>query len=210
MASFQQVPNTGGEGRFLDNFKGRLSGGGVRANLFECEIAFPDIVIPSGVSESTLTDRIKFLAKSAALPASSISPISVPFRGRELKIAGDRTFDPWSITVINDTDFIIRGAFERWINFMSKSLDNAGEVNPANYQRDAWVYQLGRAPMQTAIDSGEIIPVLRAYHMYGLFPTNVSAIPLSYADNSSIEEFTVDLQVQYWEAYDGNRNVQVQ
>ena len=121
MASFQQVPNTGGEGRFLDNFKGRLSGGGVRANLFECEIAFPDIVIPSGVSESTLTDRIKFLAKSATLPASTITPISVPFRGRELKIAGDRTFDPWSITVINDTDFIIRGAFERWINFMKQS-----------------------------------------------------------------------------------------
>tara|TARA_R100000005_G_C4975509_1_gene187044 strand:+ start:32 stop:661 length:630 start_codon:yes stop_codon:yes gene_type:complete len=208
--AFQQVPNTGGDGRFLDNFKGRLSGGGVRANLFECEIAFPSIVLPTGVTESNLQDKIKFLVKASALPASTINPISVPFRGRELKIAGDRTFEPWSVTVINDTDFSIRGAFERWINYMSKSLDNAGEVNPSIYQRDAWVYQLGRAPMQTAIDSAENIPVLRAYHMYGVFPTNVSPIPLSYADNSTIEEFTVDLQVQYFEAYNGAKGIEVQ
>jgi len=210
MASFQQVPNTGGEGRFLDNFKGRMSGGGVRANLFEVEIAFPALTVPSGISDSTLTDKVKFLVKASALPASTIAPISVPFRGRELKIAGDRSFEPWTVTVINDTDFSIRGAFERWVNFMSRSLDNAGEVNPAVYQQDAWVYQLGRAPMTTAIDSGDTIPILRAYHMFGVFPTNVSAIPLSYADNSNIEEFTVDLQVQYWEAYDGNKNIQVQ
>ena len=115
--AFQQVPNTGGDGRFLDNFKGRLSGGGVRANLFECEIAFPSIVLPTGVTESNLQDKIKFLVKASALPASTINPISVPFRGRELKIAGDRTFEPWSVTVINDTDFSVRGAFERWVNY---------------------------------------------------------------------------------------------
>jgi len=191
--SFQQIPNSGSDGRFLDNFKGRMSGGGVRGNLFECEIAFPTIVLPNGITETNITDKIKFLVKASSLPASTITPISVPFRGRELKIAGDRTFEPWSVTVINDTDFSIRGAFERWINYMSRSLDNAGEVNPSTYQRDAWVYQLGRA-----------------YHMYGVFPTNVSAIPVSYADNSSIEEFTVDLQVQYWEAYNGNKGIEVQ
>lgn len=208
--SFQQIPNSGSDGRFLDNFKGRMSGGGVRANLFECEIAFPTIVLPNGVTETNITDKIKFLVKASSLPASTITPISVPFRGRELKIAGDRTFEPWSVTVINDTDFSVRGAFERWINYLSRSLDNAGEVNPATYQRDAWVYQLGRAPMNTAVDSADTIPVLRAYHMYGVFPTNVSAIPVSYADNSSIEEFTVDLQVQYWEAYNGNKGIEVQ
>lgn len=207
--AFQQVPNTGGDGRFLDNFKGRMSGGGVRANMFEVEIAFPSIVLPNGVTESNLTDKIKFLVKASALPASTIQPISIPFRGRELKIAGDRTFEPWSVTVINDTDFAVRGAFERWVNYMSKSFDNAGEMNPAVYQRDAWVYQLGRAPMQSAIDSGDSIPVLRAYHMYGCFPTNVSPIPLSYADNSSVEEFTVDLQVQYFEVYNGAKGIEV-
>ena len=93
---------------------------------------------------------------------------------------------------------------------MSRSLDNAGEVNPSTYQRDAWVYQLGRAGMNTAVSSSDTIPVLRAYHMYGVFPTTVSAIPVSYADNSSIEEFTVDLQVQYWEAYNGNKGIEVQ
>lgn len=208
--AFQQVPNSGGDGRFLENFKGRLLGGGTRANLFEVELAFPDITLPPGVSENVLSDKVKFMVKAAALPASTITPISVPFRGRELKIAGDRTFEPWTVTVINDTDFAIRSAFERWINVMSRSLDNAGEVNPAEYQENAWVYQLGRAPMTNAIDSADTIPVLRAYRMFGVFPTSISAIPLSWADNSTIEEFTVELQVQYWEAYNGSKALEVQ
>lgn len=209
MASYQQIPNSGSEGRFLDNFKGRLSGGGARPNLFEVEIKFPRIALPNGVSDSQLTDKIKFLVKSSAIPASNISPIPVPFRGRTLQIAGDRTFDPWQVTVINDADFAVRSSFERWMNYMNKHSDNSGTTDPANYQTDAWVYQLGKAQTQTAITSADNIPIIRAYHMYGVFPTNVSGISLAYDANNQIEEFTVDLQMQWWESYDSNKAIDV-
>jgi hypothetical protein len=95
MPSIQQIPNSGSDGRFLDNFKGRLAGGGVRPNLFEVEIPFPQAALPSGVNESQINDKVRFLVKAASLPASTITPIPVPFRGRTLQIAGDRTFEPW-------------------------------------------------------------------------------------------------------------------
>lgn len=197
------IDNKGSSGRFLDNFKSRLVGGGVRPNLFEVELAFPTTVEQT---DTDLVDKVRFLVKSAALPASNISPIEVPFRGRILKIAGDRTFDTWTITVINDKEFRIRNAFERWMNFISKHSDNSGEVDPATYQEDAYVYQLARAPVQNnaAIDSDQNIPILRAYKFYGVFPTNISQIDLSYDSTDTIEEFTVELQVQWWEAQDDN------
>jgi hypothetical protein len=209
MANFQQVPNTGSDGRFLDNFKGRLSGGGARPNLFEVEIKFPKEATPAGVTEAELTDKIKFLVKATSLPASNITPIPVPFRGRTLQIAGDRTFDPWQVTVINDSDFAVRSAFERWMNWINKHSDNSGQVDPASYQTDAWVYQLGRAPTKTATTSADNIPVIRAYHMFGVFPTNVSGISLAYDANNQIEEFTVDLQMQWWESYNSNKGIEV-
>lgn len=192
------IDNRGSSGRFLDNFKSRLIGGGVRPNLFEVELAFP--TIDSG--DSDLVDKVRFLVKSAALPASNISPIEVPFRGRVLKIAGDRTFDTWTITVINDKEFKIRNAFERWMNFISKHSDNSGEVDPNTYQEDAYVYQLARAGVSNnaSVDSNSEIPILRAYKFYGVFPTNISQIDLSYDSTDTIEEFTVELQVQWWEA----------
>ena len=143
-------------------------------------------------------------SRQAALPASNIAPITVPFRGRQLKIAGDRTFDEWTITVINDTDFAIRSSFERWMNSMSKVSDNAGNVNPEDYTRDAYVYQLGRAPVAAGSQSSDQnLPILRTYKFYSVFPTNVSQIDLSYDQSDAVEEFTVTLQVQWWEA-DGN------
>ncbi|MHA2067326.1 MAG: hypothetical protein ACXABY_23405 [Candidatus Thorarchaeota archaeon] len=188
--------------RTIDQFKSRLTGGIARPNLFEVVLAFPDGVVDSDVSDIDVKSR--FLVKAAALPASNIAPITVPFRGRQLKIAGDRTFDEWTITVINDTDFAIRSSFERWMNSMSKVSDNAGNVNPEDYTRDAYVYQLGRAPVAAGSQSSEQnLPILRTYKFYSVFPTNVSQIDLSYDQSDAVEEFTVTLQVQWWEA-DGN------
>ena len=131
----------------------------------------------------------EFLVKSAALPASLITPVEVPFRGRVLKLAGERTFDTWTITVINDTNFKIRTAFEQWMNGISKLSDGTGIINPSTYQVDGMkVNQLDR--------SGT---VLRQYNFYGVFPTNVSQIDLSMDTTDSIQEFTVELQVLYWE-----------
>ena len=126
------------------------------------------------------------------MPASNIAQIEVPFRGRVLKIAGDRTFDSWTVTVLNDTDFAIRSAFERWMNTINRVSDNTGLVNPADYQSDAYVYQLDR--------DGS---TLRSYRFYDVFPTQVSPIELSY-DAQGIQEFTVELQVQWWEATKGS------
>ena len=175
--------------RTISDFKSRLSGGGARPNLFEVELAFPNAV---GI-ENDVLQKSRFLVKAAALPASTIAPIDVPFRGRILKIAGDRTFETWTITVLNDTDFSIRSAFEKWMNLINKMSDATGLVDPEAYQKDATVKQLDR--------DGS---VLRSYKFWDIFPTNISTIDLSYETTDTLEEFTVELQVQWWEAYKGS------
>jgi len=205
----QQIPNTGSNARTLDTFKSKLLGGGVRPNFFEVELKFPNL----GIDDNDVSDRTRFLVKGANLPASIVAPISVPFRGRELKIAGERSFDTWTITVINDSNFVLRDAFEKWMNIINKVSDNAGEVDPTIYQQEAYVHQLGRAPItnQAGVPatSGNTIPILRSYHFHGVFPTNVSSIELSYDQNNVIEEFSVEFQVQWWEALNENGQVVV-
>ena len=175
--------------RKITDFKSKLTGGGARANLFEVELAFPSQVKVDGINE--VLEKSRFLVKAANLPASNVAQIEVPFRGRTLKIAGDRSFDSWTVTVINDTDFSIRSAFERWMNTINRVSDNTGLTDPAAYQADAFVYQLDR--------DGS---VLRTYHFYDVFPTQVTAIELSY-DATGIQDFQVELQVQWWEAQKG-------
>jgi hypothetical protein len=189
--------------RTLNDFKSRLTGGGARPNLFECEINFPSAA--SG-EDTGLGEYTRFLVKAANLPASTLSVIDIPFRGRNLKIAGDRTFDPWTITVINDTDFRIRNAFEKWMNYINKHEDNSGQTDPVSYQQTMKVYQLGRAKVGENMQSDSEMPILKAYEFYGTFPTAISAIDLSYDSTDTIEEFTVDLQVQWWDALDSTGN----
>ena len=185
--------------RTLNDFKNRISGGGARPNLFECELNFPDAALDGGTLND-ISDKTRFLVKAASLPGSTINVIDIPFRGRNLKIAGDRTFDPWTITVINDIDFTVRNAFERWMNYMNKHEDNSGELDPGLYQKDMKVYQLGKAGMNSNMSTFGDMQVLKAYQFYGTFPTSISAIDLSYDQADTIEEFTVDLQVQWWDA----------
>lgn len=194
--------------RTLTDFRARMVGGGTRSNLFECEINFPQLAIDDSSTgqKGELSRKTRFLIKAANLPASTLGVIDVPFRGRNLKIAGDRTFDPWTITVINDTDFSIRNAFERWMNLINKNQDAAGKIDPSEYQREAFIYQLGRANHENKGTESENIPVLKTYKFYGIFPSSVSAIDVSYDSSDTIEEFTVDLQVQWWDTYAGNMN----
>ena len=173
----------------ISEFKSKLSGGGARPNLFEVSLAFPQEL---QIDNNDVLDRSTFLVKAATLPASTIGPIEVPFRGRILKIAGDRTFETWSITVLQDTDFAIRSAFEQWMNFINHMQDATGQVDNANYMETATVHQLDR--------DGS---TLRSYKFYDIFPTTVSTVDLSYENTDAIEEFTVDLQVQWWEAIKG-------
>ena len=176
--------------RTISDFKSKLKGGGARPNLFEVELTFPSIV---GVQdENEVIENSRFLVKAAALPASTVAPIDIPFRGRILKIAGDRTFETWTITVINDVDFSIRSAFEKWMNAINKLTDGTGLTNPIDYQKDAIVKQLDR--------DGS---VLRSYKFWDIFPTNISTIDLNYETTDTIQEFTVEMQVHYWEAFKG-------
>ena len=126
--------------RKITDFKSKLAGGGARPNLFEVVLSFPDAAAP----DVAVLDKARFLVKGANLPASNVASIDIPFRGRMLKVAGDRTFDSWTITVMNDTDFSIRSAFENWMNTINRVSDNTGLTNTADYQADAFVYQLDR------------------------------------------------------------------
>ena len=202
--------------RTLEDFKARLKGGGARPNLFECVIKFPDLLDAklSNDEQNSIKEDTRFMIKAANLPASNVNVIDVPFRGRNLKVAGDRTFDVWTITVINDVDFNIRTSFEKWMNMINKHDDNSGITRPGQYQTDAYVYQLCRnegasAQPQKIPTGGSQIPVLKSYRFYGVFPTNVSSIELSYDQADTIEEFTVDLQVQWWDALDNEGNSQL-
>lgn len=177
--------------RKITDFKSKLTGGGARSNLFEVVLSFPE----AAPADTVVLDKSRFLVKAAALPASTVAALPVAFRGRTLQVAGDRSFESWSVTVINDTDFAIRSAFENWMNTMNRVSDNTGVTDPALYQADAYIYQLDR--------NGD---TLRAYHFYDIFPTNITAIDLSY-DSENIEEFQVEFQILWWEAVRGNSPV---
>ena len=192
--------------RTIDDFKSRLVQGGARPNLFEVEFNFPT-AIKEQLSVSTVEEDLKFrmMIKGAQLPSSNIAEVVVPFRGRQLKVAGDRRFDPWTITVMNDGDFNIRDAFEKWSNFIIKVSDGSGTINPADYQADWVVHQLGRGAgdlMTPGEQNTNQLPVLRSYRMRGCWPSAISGIELSYDSADTIEEFQVTMQVQYWEAFD--------
>lgn len=193
--------------RTISDFKSALQGGGARPNLFE--VAIPNLPVAADATwDTTSQTNFNFLCKAAALPASNIAPIEVPFRGRTLKVAGDRTFDTWTVTIINDEDFAIRTAMETWMNGISK-LDNAsGATNPSSYMSDAFVYQLGKGASKgrfstshNGIEGTESgIRPLRTYQFFDIFPTNVAQIDLSYDNTDAVEEYTVEFQVQYWQA----------
>lgn len=174
--------------RKITDFKSKLTGGGARSNLFEVVLSFPNIA----QADTNVLDKMRFLVKGANLPASNVNPIDVFFRGRTLKVAGDRSFESWTVTVLNDTDFAIRSAFENWMNKINRVSDNTGVTDPSAYTADAFVYQLDR--------DGS---TLRAYHFYDIFPTQIGSISLDYG-TSSIEEFPVEFQILWWEAIKGN------
>ena len=167
----------------ITDFKAKLSGGGARANQFKVTMPFPGYAQVGGEIE-----QLAFLCKATSLPAMTIGTLEVPFRGRTIKIAGDRTIAEWSITVFNDTDFLLRNAFERWQNGINNMSDNEGLTNPADYQVDAFVDQLDR--------NGSTI---KSYTLRAVHPSSIGAIGLDYETNNAIEEFEVTFQYQYFE-----------
>ena len=184
----------------ISQFKSKLAGGGARPNLFEVSIpSFPSSISDAWTSgDNGENGTFKFLCKAAQIPASTVAEIPVPFRGRVMKVAGDRTFDTWTVTIINDEDFKLRTAFEQWSNKLSKLNDNTGVTNPASYMTDAYVQQLGRGATKfSTTNVGGEHSVLRTYKFYDIWPSEISSIDLSYDSTDTVEEFTVTFQVQY-------------
>ena len=192
--------------RNINDFKNSLRGG-VRPNLFNVQINFPDIIPNAeglGSGSTSLEGLSSFLCRSAALPASTQGLIEVPFRGRFLKIPGDRTFEAWTATFYNTVDFNLRRAFELWINAANKTDENVGTLDfgaiggTGSYFSDLVVQQKAK----NSTDE-----ILREYHLIGAWPTNVSAINLAYDSNDQIEEFDVEFQYQYMDVGAGNFSV---
>jgi len=168
----------------IEDFKNKLSGGGARPNLFQVKCVWPALVALRGN-----TADFMFLCTGASLPASTIGTVSVPFRGRNINLAGNRTFGNLELTVLNDTDFGLRDAFESWMSKINNHSVNTGETNPANYQSDVIVEHLD--------NQGKVI---KSVLFRGCFPTSVSAIALSSGASEAVEEFTVSMAIQYWES----------
>ena len=178
----------------IGQFKSKLAGGGARPNLFEVQLT--NEAIKGGANWDQ--ERFSFLCKAASLPAQTITAIDVPFRGRIFKVAGDRTVDVWTVTVINDEDFTFRNAFEKWTELIAQLSNNQGVTSPASYMSDAVVKQLGRGakPFATESDPNSTEQaVLKTYKFIDMFPTNISAIDLSYDSGDAIEEYTVEFAV---------------
>ena len=179
------------ENKTISQFKSALIGGGARPNLFEVELA----TLPDGIDWDA--DIFRYMCKAAQMPGQNIASIDIPFRGRIFKVAGDRTIDNWSITVIQDEDFRLRNAFESWTQQIARLDNNLGATDPSAYMVNAKVFQLGRGSTPASTNSdGTANTVLKEYEFVDIFPTTVSPIDLSYDSGDAIEEFTVEFAVQ--------------
>jgi len=169
-------------------FRANMVGDGARPNLFQVSLTFPALVT-NGVAAS---QKATFMAKAAQLPGSTVGMVTVPYFGRELKFAGNRTFPDWTITIINDEDFTIRNTMESWLNAINSHAGNVRDgaaTNPSSYSVDAEVIQYGKAGNE-----------LKRYKFVGMFPQDVAPIDLDWGSNDTIEEFAVTFAYQYWEA----------
>ena len=187
------------ENKYISQFKSQLIGGCARPNLIQVSIpTFPSTI--SGLWQAGAGKEqqdFNFFAKATALPAQNIAAIDVPFRGRTFKVAGDRTIDNSTVTIINDEKFNLRTAFEQWTELIVKLDNNMGTTEPSSYMVDADVYQLGRGNQaRSKNNNGENNVILKQYQFVDIFPITVGDIALSYDTGDTIEEFDVEFAVQ--------------
>lgn len=180
----------------VQEFRSQMQFDGARPNLFQCEMTFPFLATQEGDPQRKFT----FMARAAQLPGTSVNSVPMMYFGRELKFAGNRTFPEWTVTIINDEDFVIRKAFERWLNGINSHVENLrapefinAEGAGRGYQTDGYVVQYGK--------TGEEI---KAYKFVGMFPIDVSPIELDWGSNDNIEEYAVTFAYQWWESADLN------
>lgn len=181
----------------VDTFRTAMKNDGARPNLFEVSLQFPSFVELGGLAGS----QSRFFVKTAQLPGTTIGAVTVPYFGREVKVAGNRIFADWTVSILNDEDFAIRNAFERWHRGINGNVTNLRELgaistSPAapgtSYAVDAEVVQyakIGGSP-------------IKKYKFVGLFPNDISPIDLDWGANDTIEEYSITLSYQYWTTVD--------
>lgn len=170
----------------VQEFRAQMSMDGARPNLFNCELPFLGNIL------GTAAVKYNFMCRTAQLPGSTVNAVPVNYFGRELKFAGNRTFTEWTVTIINDEDFVIRNAFELWMSRLNSHVSNLRSqsyVSPAQYQQDGIVTQFGKA--------GDII---KLYKFVGMFPIDITPIELDWGANDTIEEYAVTFAYQWWES----------
>ena len=177
----------------ISTFRQAMALDGARPNLFEVTLNLPEVV-ETFAAGAAIPKSSKFLVRAAQLPGSTIGTVNVPYFGREVKFAGNRTFADWTVTVINDEDFIIRNTFEIWLNYINSHVGNVRQIGRAsnllNYFADLRVVQYSKVG-----GFG-----LKDYNFRDAFPVDVSPIDLNWGDNDSIEEFTITFAYQYWDS----------
>jgi len=174
----------------VNQFRTQLQGDGARPNLFQVELNFPSYV----TGRSTSTAKSTFMVKTAALPGSTLGMVTIPYFGREVKVAGNRTFADWSVTILNDEDFAIRNSMESWVRGINENVTNLRATTARTSQQygvDATVTQYGKGGQR-----------IKRYRFVGMFPTDISQIDLDWGSNDTIEEYTVNFAYQYWESVD--------
>jgi hypothetical protein len=167
----------------ISDFKSQLIGGGARPNQFNVQLTFPAFV-GTGAAVGL---SAQFLCKATTLPASTVENMQLMYRGRQVNFAGEKTFAPWSVTIYNDTTFLIRNAMEKWSDGIMNNARTNGITNPRDYQVDLLVNQLDR--------NGAVI---KTYRLHDAYPSNVAAITLDYDSNNQIETFDVEFNYNYW------------
>lgn len=161
----------------INDIRGNLRFGGARPTLFEARVVGPNGLIPN----------FNFMCRATTLPESTINPITIPYFGRQIKIAGNRTYNDWSVQVMNDEDFAIRDSFERWHSYINSIQSNISAVAPATYKTQANVIQYGKDGT-----------ALRQYTFVGLYPNSIGNIQLDWSNTGAIEEFNVTFSYDYY------------
>ena len=171
----------------INELRSQLVFGGAKNSLFQVQISNP--------ANSIGDLKVPFMVKASALPASTLGMIEVPYFGRKVKIAGDRTFEDWNVTIINDEDFIIRNAMEQWsasINSHQGNITQFGSASPLQYKATATIKQFSKTGA-----------VLREYTINGLYPTSVAAIEMAWETVDQIEDFQVTFAYDWWSVTGG-------
>ena len=178
----------------IDDFKVALAQGGARANQFRATVFWPNAEIAGEANYNVGGEPLQsFMIKTAQFPGSTINPIDVPFRGRVLKVSGDRVFEDWTCTITNDNNFAVRNAFERWHDAINGNVIN---VSGRGTNAAAFDTYTGNVEIEQLARDGSLV---KRYRLVGAWPNTVDPIEVGY-DNGEIEEFSVTFSYQWWEA----------